>query len=177
MALLALTGCAKDKPKEQQAGDALKRGLAAHVAGDNEKALDLYNDVLEADKDNKFALYNIGLIRQNTGDTAEAEKLYRQVVAIDPNYAPALFNLAVLEFEQGNNEEAIALYRRVIAITPDDANAHLNLGFALKAVGNQKEGNQELATAVKLNPSLKSRIPGAGSSQSPTSVASPSASG
>jgi superkiller protein 3 len=174
LALVAVAGCSDDKPKAK-AEDALKRGLAAHVAGDNDKALDLYNEVLEGDDDNKFALYNIGLIKQSTGDAVEAEKRYREALAVDPNYTPALFNLAILQFDAGDNTEAISLYRRVIAIEPNHANAHLNLGFALKAVGQQAEGDKELAAAVKLDPALASRIPGKSTSPAPKS--SPSASG
>lgn len=176
VALLALSGCGDDKPTAKKVDETLQRGLAAHVAGDTEKALDLYDDVLEADPGNKFALYNIGLIKQNAGDKAEAERRYRATIAVDPNYGPALFNLAIIRFEAGANDEAIDLYRRVIAINPKDANAHLNLGFALKAVGKQAEGDRELTTAVKLDPALRSRIPAKAAPTPNPSPASPSAS-
>lgn len=179
LAVVALTGCGKDKPKAVQAEDALNQGLAAHVAGDTDTALEHYNHVLKLDDDNKFAIYNIGLINQTKGNAAEAQTRYREVLKLDPNYTPALFNLAIVLFEDGKNDEAIALYRRVIAIEPNNAKAHLNLGFALKAVGNQAEGAKEFATAVRLDPTLRSRIEGAGSgSPAPNaSQASPSASG
>ena len=171
LAALALAGCGKDSPDEK-AGDALKRGLAAHVAGDTEGALDLYEEALEADENNKFAIYNIGLIRQNQGNAAEAEQRYRRVLEIDPNFTSALFNLAILRNNAGATQEAIALYRRVIAVEPNNANAHLNLGFALKAAGQVAEGDRELAAAVRLDPKLRSRIPAA-PTPPPTETPSP----
>lgn len=174
VAVVAFSACGKDdKPTAKKIDATLQRGLAAHVAGDTDKALDLYDDVLKMDPTNKFALYNIGLIKQNAGDKAEAERRYRAALASDPNYAPALFNLAILRFDAGAIPEAIELYRRVIAISPKDANAHLNLGFALQAAGNAREANQEFTTAVRLDPSLRSRIPASRPSPSPSVSSSP----
>jgi len=171
VAVLALSGCGKDKPTAKDVEETRQRALAAQVANDNEKALDLYEDVLKLDPDNKFALYNIGLIKQQAGDKAEAERRYRATLAADPNYGPALYNLAIIRFDAGANDEAIELYRRVIAVEPTNANAHLNLGYALKAVGRQAEGDRELQTAVRLDPALRERLP----SKAPTSPsASPS---
>lgn len=169
----ALTACGGDSP-ETTAEEALKRGLAAQVAGDVDEALEEYQKTLEADPDNKFAIYNVGLIRQNQGNVAEAERNYRRVLELDPNFAAAIFNLAILRNNAGATQEAIALYRRVIAINPKDANAHLNLGFALKAVGQIAAGDRELAEAVRLDPALRSRIP-ATSSGTPGPASTPSA--
>lgn len=169
--LVALAGCGDDKP-EVKADEALKRGLAAQVAGDVDEALDEYEKTLKADPDNTFALYNVGLIRQNQGNAADAERNYRRVLEIDPNFSSAIFNLAILRNNAGAPQEAIALYRRVLAINPKDANAHLNLGFALKAIGQAAAGDRELAAAVALDPQLRSRIP-ARPSATPSSAASP----
>ncbi|HEV2891474.1 MAG TPA: tetratricopeptide repeat protein [Frankiaceae bacterium] len=166
--LVALTGCGKDKPKAKKVEDELQRGLNAHVAGDTNGAIQHYEEVLKIDPTNKFAIYNIGLIKQNAGDKGEAERRYRAVLTIDPNYGPALFNLGIIRFEAGSNDEAIQLYQRTIAVEPRNANAYLNLGFAYKAGGKQREADQAFATAVRLDPSLRARIPARTASPSPT---------
>ena len=168
--VISLAGCGDDSP-DVKADEALKRGLAAQVAGDVDGALEEYEKTLKADPDNKYAIYNIGLIRQNQGNAAEAEQNYRRVLEIDPNFSAAIFNLAILRNNAGKPQEAIELYRRVIAINPKDANAHLNLGFALKSVGQNAAGDREFAEAVKLDPALRSRIP-AKPSATPSAAAS-----
>ncbi|HVF04762.1 MAG TPA: tetratricopeptide repeat protein [Frankiaceae bacterium] len=167
----AAPACGKESPRKQ-AGAEVQKGLAAHVAGDVAKALEHYQNAVEAEPNNAYAIYNIGLIAQNRGDLAEAERRYRAVLAIDPRFTAALFNLAIIRFDAKAYEESVDLYRRVIEITPNDANAHLNLGFALKELGRETQGEAELKKAIKLNPQLASRIPK--SSPSPQPPADPS---
>jgi tetratricopeptide (TPR) repeat protein len=173
VATLVACGSSK-KPAATRAADAVQKGLAAHVAGRVDEALAEYDKALKIEPNNTFALYNIGLIAQTRGDMAEAEKRYRAVLAIDPKFTSALFNLAIVRDGAGAPKEAIALYRRALQVTPNDANTHLNLGFALREVGQTADGDKELATAVRLDPKLVSRIPKSGGA-SPTAATGPSA--
>lgn len=141
----------------QEGGDLLNQALAAHVNGDLEGAETLYRQLLEQEPGNKYALYNLGLLAQQSGNPAEAEQHYRQALAIDPQYGPALFNLAILRTEAAP-EEAESLYRTTIEVNPADAAAHLNLGFLLIGQGRQDEGDAEIAEAIRLDPSLASRV-------------------
>ena len=162
-AVFGLAACSDDSNPGGPTGDAeqiLDDALAAHTAGDLDKAVDLYEQVLVLDPQNRFAYYNLGLIDQTRGDVAAAADQYEQAIAVAPDFTPAIFNLAIIRAEQGAVEEAIGLYRDVIAIDGTDARAHLNLGFLLIASGERKEGQRELDRAVELDPSLASRIPG-----------------
>lgn len=139
--------------------DLLDRAVAAHESGDTEEASQLYSEVLEADPTNKVALFNLGVISQGVGNITDAEREYQAALVVDPAYEPALFNLAVIKYDAGDYQAAIDLYRRLIVTNPNNANAYLNLGFALRANGDQAQGDQAIATAITLDPSLASRVP------------------
>lgn len=172
VALLVVgSACGRGEPTGAEQARTLSEGLRAHSAGRLDEAARLYGDVLEHDPDNKFAHYNLGLIEQiRGGGRAEAE--YREALRIDPNFAPALFNLAIIRAQAGSVQEAIDLYRRVIGVDPKHADAHLNLGFLLREIGQNAEGDAELAKATELDPSLASRIPPSPTPEGPARPAS-----
>ena len=160
--VVGLAACSNDAPSGQT-GDAaqiLNEALAAHAAGDLDQAVDLYEQVLVLDPQNRFAYYNLGLIDQTRGHDDAAADAYEQAIAVAPDFTPPMFNLAIIRAEQGAIDEAIGLYRDVIAMDDTDARAHLNLGFLLIDAGERQEGRQELDRAVELDPSLASRITG-----------------
>jgi tetratricopeptide (TPR) repeat protein len=52
----------------------------------------------------------------------------------------------------GDRDRAIALYREGLALCPDDDVAHYELGKVLADGGRYQEAEQELETALKINP-------------------------
>jgi hypothetical protein len=136
----------------------VQRGLSEQQQGQNDAARADYLAALALDPKNKYAYYNLGVISQQQGDPGAAETQYNLALLIDGNFRPALFNLAVLKTRSAP-VEAVALYRKIIANNPDDANANLNIGLLLLKMGDTMRGQQYLATAVRLDPSLASRVP------------------
>ncbi len=139
-------------------GDALTRGLQAHVDGDFDVAIGAYQQVLTDDPNNKLALYNLGQVHQSQGNNTEAEDCYRQTLEVDPEYTPALFNLAILRTAVGDNEEAVQLYKRVVEIDENNAGAYLNMGFALQQLGRDGEAKKSFERALDIDPELRSRL-------------------
>jgi superkiller protein 3 len=168
VAALLLGACGGDDSDSDEAASAtelVEQGLAAHNAGDTEEAADLYRQALAEDDRNQYALYNLGLIAQTQDDNEQAEQRYRAALEVDPNFTPALFNLAIVRTDAEAYDEAQSLYEQVISIDPDNASAHLNLGFLLTDQLDDADGGQkELEQAVELDPTLESRIPGEGPS-------------
>ena len=151
--------CGDDKKSDSGSGSpevtkTLDAALQAHVDGKLDEAAAGYRKVLELDKNNKFAIYNLGLLAQNAGRPDEAETQYRKVLEIDPKYEPALFNLAIVRTAKGDTAEAISLYRQAIAVKDTDAAAHLNLGLLLQKTGDTAGGQREINRAVELDPKL-----------------------
>ena len=149
---------------------ALERGLQAHRAGDLDKAGAAYREVLVSDPQNRYAFFNLGLIDQTLNRAAAAEANYRLALKADPDFPAALFNLAILRMNAGSAQEAIDLYRHVIAVEQGNAGAHLSLGLALLDLGQTAEAQEQLAQAIKLDPSLGQRAPAAATPGPTTSL-------
>jgi tetratricopeptide (TPR) repeat protein len=164
--LVLLTACGgqaaqSTQPKQsdsQKAAILLQSGMAAHKSGRLAEAAKDYQKALVYEPKNQWAHYNLGLIEQLQGQNAAAVADYRAALAMDPNLVSAIYNMAILRAGPAP-QEAIELYRRAISVQPDMALAHLNLGFLLIGQGQQAEGTAELNQAVKLDPSLKPRLP------------------
>lgn len=150
----------------------LQQGLDAQAAGRLDQARRLYLEVLAKDPANTVAHYDLGVIHQQEGAAKEAENDYEQALATDAGFRPALFNLAVL-VTPTDPARAIALYRRLLAIEPNDANVLLNLGLLLVQAGRADEGRADLAAAVRINPSLASRVPAGSATTTTTTTTRP----
>jgi tetratricopeptide (TPR) repeat protein len=116
--------------------------------------------VVKADPSNQIAWYDLGVIAGVDGESAQAVRDYQAAIRADPRYVPALYNLATVE-EKAHPAEAISLYQRVAKIEPSNAEAHLNLGFTLQSLGHTISAKSQFATAIRLEPSLASRVPAA----------------
>jgi len=136
------------------ASDALSRGLQAHRAGRLDEATVAYFETLRRDPRNKFAYFDLGQIAHISNRPVAAESYYRLALEVDPSFGPALFNLAILRVDAGAAQEAIDLYQTLLVANPDYAAAHYNLGVALRSIGKQREGDEELARALRLDPTL-----------------------
>lgn len=133
-------------------------GLEAQTHGQPALAANDYLRSVKINPENKEAWYDLGLIQQDAGNNGQAEVYYEKSSALDPQYVPPLYNLATLVSPR-DPASAVKLYRRVIAVEPRFAQAHLDLGFALQALGQRAQGNAQISEAVRLDPSLSSRVP------------------
>jgi tetratricopeptide (TPR) repeat protein len=156
LALLA-SACGNEESDSATASELLAEGLQAHRAGQLVKAAEGYFGVLAIDPANTFAHYNLGLIYQALKDLPTAQRYYHLALHDDIGFTPALFNLAIVRDRLGDPEGATEYYLKVLAIEPENAAAHLNLGFALKELDEKKHGNDEIARAIELDPSLAGR--------------------
>ena len=141
----------------KQAATLLNKALQEQVSGNTSQAQTDFIQVIRLDPRNKFGHYNLGLIAQNAGDQTTAESEYRQAITIDPNYTPALYNLGILRAQAGATQEAIALYRRAVGSDPRFADGYFNLGLLVRASGDIAEGNNDVQTAVRLDPTLAAK--------------------
>ena len=116
---------------------------ATHTsAGEYQKALDIYQRVLQINPEYTAARIGMGTTLNNWGsqharnkDWEQALAHYQQALEYDPACRPALQNLGEtlmrIGWEQGANgdmEGAIGTYQKLIAVAPDNAEVHNNLG-------------------------------------------------
>ncbi len=139
-------------------GSILTRAIHEMNSGNDAHAVTDFLAVVKADRKNYIAWYDLGVLAQGTHQANVAANDYLSSLGDNPKYVPALYNLAILETAK-QPKEAATLYQDAIAAEPNDADAHLNLGFVLETLGQQLAGEEQIALAVKLDPSLNSRVP------------------
>ncbi len=97
----------------QKAEKAIKEALQNYRMRDHQKALELVNEALQADKDFIEAYILKGQIYEEQDELIKAVDLYRTAIDMDPSFYPRLlFNTAELEFNTGQYEQAMAHFRR-----------------------------------------------------------------
>jgi len=93
------------------------------VRGGVERALGLYERVLEAQPVNARALVGRGLCYLDLQQHVLAEQSFRAALQVDPEEADALLGLAEAARYQGKRSEAIQHYERYLALHPDGEDA------------------------------------------------------
>ena len=111
-------------------------------AGEYQKALNIYQRVIQLNPEYTAARIGMGTTLNNWGsqharnkDWEQALACYQQALEYDPACRPALQNLGEtlmrVGWEQGTSgdiEGAIGTYQKLITVAPDNAEAHNNLG-------------------------------------------------
>ncbi|HEY2836731.1 MAG TPA: tetratricopeptide repeat protein [Rhizomicrobium sp.] len=100
------------------------------------------------------ALAELGRLHAITKNYTLAIAEYGKVLAQKPDDPNILAGRGFAYLRAGQYKLAIADYDKVIAQKPDASDAFLNRGSAKNKLGQKKEGEQDIAIAVKLDPSL-----------------------
>ena len=136
--------CFKSGLKRFPFSEILLSDLAAvyTAEGEYQKALNIYQRVIELNPGYSAAKIGMGTTLNNWGsqharnkDWEQALACYQRALEYDPACRPALQNLGEtlmrVGWEQGANgdiEGAIRTYQKLIAVAPDNAEVHNNLG-------------------------------------------------
>jgi tetratricopeptide (TPR) repeat protein len=159
---LALASCGSSTvaPTPPQS---LNAGLVAFSQGNYSQARADYEAVLGKDPSNRYGLnkiawYDLGVLDQRIGRAAAAISEYRQALVLDPKYTNALYNLAILQTLR-DPSNAISLYEQALATAPKNPNIQWNLGLLLYKRGHVAKGRALLKSALKISPSLRSKLP------------------
>jgi tetratricopeptide (TPR) repeat protein len=140
------------------AATTLSAALKLQQQGKYDDAAQLYQQVIATQPNNLFAQYDLGVVRQATNNPVGALSAYGAALTINPKYVPALYNEATI-YAVTDPVLAISLYREIVRLQPTAPTAYLNLGFLEIKHGAPKQGVSDLATAVKQDSSLLSRVP------------------
>jgi len=112
--------------------------VQAEEAGDKQRAVSLYEQMLVLDPDFAPGYINLGTIHFHLRQFARAEELYRRATEKDPGYVLAFFDLGNVLDELERPDESIAAYRRAVELSPKYADAHYNLALAFERKGEQR---------------------------------------
>lgn len=88
-----------------------------------DKALQTYEKVLAANKDNPEIMYNYGRLlynRNSKGDRDKALEVWKQVLKVQPNYSNALYSVGLLYELRGDKNTALQYYYKVKDLNPNN---------------------------------------------------------
>ena len=110
--------------------DRFLAAVQAEEVGEKQRAMGLYEEILEIDPGYAAAYINLGTINFHLRQFSRAEELYRRATVVDPNYVLAFFDLGNVLDELQRPDESIAAYRQAVSLSPRYADAHYNLALA-----------------------------------------------
>ena len=118
--------------------DRFLSAVQAEEAGEKQRAIALYEEILGIDANYAPAYINLGTLHFHLRQFGQAEALYRRATEADPGYVLAFFDLGNVLDELQRPEESIAAYRRAVALAPRYADAHYNLALAHERRGERR---------------------------------------
>ncbi|NNF99200.1 MAG: tetratricopeptide repeat protein [Desulfobacteraceae bacterium] len=130
----------------------LKKAVGLHKAGNLQKALSVYQTILNARADHPDALHLSGLIAHQCGDHEKAQSLIRAAIRINPKNSSYYNNLGAASRSAGDFKSAEDCYGQAIALEPDYTEAWYNLGSVKHAAGNLDRAVECYSRAIRLNP-------------------------
>jgi tetratricopeptide (TPR) repeat protein len=125
--------------------------VQAEEAGDRQKAIQLYEEIIAADGTYAAAYINLGTIHFHLRQYGRAEELYRHATEVDPDYVLAFFDLGNVLDELERPEESIAAYQQAVMLAPRYGDAHYNLALAYERKGALRHALRHWQTYVRLD--------------------------
>ncbi len=114
-------------------------GVLYDLKGEEEKAFETYNQILNEHNNYIPATILISEIYVRRGDLKKAKEVLKNALEWDKNNIDVLINLGIIAHKQGLLLEAIENYRKVIEINPNIPEVLLNFAFILHEQGDLDE--------------------------------------
>jgi tetratricopeptide (TPR) repeat protein len=128
--------------------------LAGFLArqGRTAEAIKHYRAAIELDAKHSGAMFNLGVLLNESGDPAAALAMIRKAVEIRPSFLPAQRALASLLLERGERAEAIKHLQAAVKLFPQDAPLREQLGTAYFRNGDAGAAEEQLRQAIRIRP-------------------------
>ena len=130
----------------------LELGKAYAAAGQDDKAIPLFQQLLDNNPDAVDAMYELSLAFQRSGRTQEAIALLRRVLKAQPGNAIAAANLGMALTQAQRAKDAVPVLQHAISLAPDSVTAHEDLAAAYVQLNQFDDAETELHMALKLAP-------------------------
>ena len=131
--------------------DRFLAAVQAEEAGEKQRAIAIYEEILSIDPGYAAAYINLGTINFHLRHFARAEDLYRRATLADPGYVLAFFDLGNVLDELQRLDESIAAYRQAVTLSPRYADAHYNLALAYERKNDRRKALRHWQAYVKLD--------------------------
>jgi tetratricopeptide (TPR) repeat protein len=131
--------------------DRFLAAVQAEEGTDKQRAISLYEEILELDPEYAAAYINLGTIHFHLRQFGRAEELYRRATVADPSYVLAFFDLGNVLDELRRLDESIVAYQCAVALAPRYADAHYNLALAYERKGERRQALRHWHAYIKLD--------------------------
>lgn len=144
---------AAQRSQEDRVRLLMQESLLLRQTDHRNEALAVLDEILAAEPENIDALYDSGLLAEQTGKPAELEKRLRKLLSIDPDHAHALNALAYSYTERNIRlPEAEKMLERAIQLEPEDPAILDSLGWLHFRQGRLDQAEPLLRKAFALFP-------------------------
>jgi Tfp pilus assembly protein PilF len=131
--------------------DHLHRGYVFSRTDRPELAMGDYRRVLKRDKNNLFALNNLGYHLSLAGKYDEAEQLLTKAIAIAPEWGYTYNNMAHVKLMTGWLDKGKELIDKSLELEPDNAYAYKNLGIYYISTKNKSMALESINKAIEMD--------------------------
>jgi lipoprotein NlpI len=130
------------------------RGNAYQAKGDNDRAIQDYDQAIALDSKNAIVFYDRGRAYQAKGDDDRAIADYSETLRLDPRhtYPYAFIGRASAYQSKGDNDRAISDYSAVIKLNPKFTDAYFNRGRLYLNGGSVAKAQADFKQASELSP-------------------------
>jgi Tfp pilus assembly protein PilF len=118
--------------------------------GEFDKAIDIWEAIVEEDPDNAEILTSIANAQLQKGDLSAAEQTARRAIAADSRFYPAHNMLALCYINTDRLVDAEQLANYVVSRDPGNAEAHFNLGVVYDKMGLNSRALSAFEKSVEL---------------------------
>ena len=129
-----------------------RQGYSFSINGEDQKALEFFQEAIEKDPKNTMAWNGLGYCHVGMNNPAAAIKAYQQAIKTNPADETLYFILGNYYVKLDQPQEAVNAYRQVIRMKPDFEEAHFKLGVVYSRLGQIDEGKNAFETVIRLNP-------------------------
>ncbi len=113
-------------------------------------SIDLLNEILHADPDDKLALLARGTVYLKMGNAQSAETDFSQVLEIDANQSKAHHLRGLAKEMEGDDNEALSDFNQAIDIDPEYGAAYYSRATLLTKMGREAEAAEDMKTVAQL---------------------------
>lgn len=126
--------------------------------GDEQRALEIVNAVLQEDPENLRASYVAGLLSLYLGETEAALARFNTVTAGDPDDAYAAYFTGQALVQQGELAAAAAAYTRAIELDPYLRSAYYGAALVLRRLDQPEQAREMLAVYERFRDNPRARL-------------------
>jgi tetratricopeptide (TPR) repeat protein len=134
----------------------INRGLACYKRGDNQRAIDNYNQAIRLNPNFALAYSNRGAARSNLGDNQGVIEDCNQAIHLNPYLALAYINRGLARRRLGDNQGAIEDDNQAIRLNPNNVIAYSNRSTARYYLGDNQGAIEDCNQAIRLKPNKAS---------------------